>query len=854
MPYIQKYTVVLKLPEKLKPLLDIAYNLWWTWNPEVHALFQRIDPEIWDRTHHNPIKTINSIGQEKLDKLIKDDVFISHMHRIHESLNRYLNSKTWFDNLDIKNKNNKIAYFSLEYGLHECLPIYSGGLGLLAGEHLKSASDLGIPLTGVGLAYRFGHARQRIDYNGWQQDYYTFNDFYNMPIIQKTNSKGQPIIISIDLPKRKVYAQVWEVKIGRISIYLLDTDIENNNIEDRKITYYIYGGNQETRIQQEILLGIGGIKALKAIDCYPNVCHLNEGHSAFLTLERIKNYMTDNNLSFEEAKQLVSISNIFTTHTPVHAGIDQFPIDIIKKYIDCYTNELGISTEELLNLGRQNPKDANSSFSPAVLALKLSAYSNAVSKLHGKVSRKMWQNLWPNVPTEDVPIDHITNGIHIQSWHSDELARLFNHYLGPKWIENPVDQTVWQRIDKIPNSELYRAHERMKERLVAHARTRLKEQLIKRGSHKSLIQEADEVLDPEALTIGFSRRFATYKRSILILKDLERLKRILNDKNRPVQIIFSGKAHPHDNPGKEYIQQIIKTSNDPDLRKKIIFLEDYDIATARMLVQGVDIWLNTPRRPLEASGTSGMKAAANGVLNFSILDGWWDEGYNGQNGWPIGHGEEYNDPEYQDIIDSLTLYNTLEDDIVPLFYNRRADGIPTEWIDMMKSSMKSICPYFNTNRMVAEYAERFYIPCLLQWNILTSNNFKEIKDMVTWKDTIKNNWNSIKILAVKTTDKHRVKIGDSIDTEIWLDLGNSIKPNDLIVQACYGNLNEEDQIENTKVINLSYSNTNKHNHHSFIGKIPCDYSGRNGFTTRIFPKKTYMADTLEMGLIKWWEG
>jgi len=728
MPYIQKYTVVLNLPEKFKPLLEIAYNLWWTWNPESHTLFQRIDPEIWDKTHHNPIKTINSIGQDKLDKLLEDDVFISHMLRTQEALNRYINSKTWFSHLD-KKLENKIAYFSMEYGLHECLPIYSGGLGILAGEHLKSASDLGIPLAGVGLAYRFGHARQKIDYNGWQQDYYISNDFYNMPMMLKTDSEGHPLILTVDFPDRKVYFQIWEVKAGRIPLYLLDTDIEKNTPEDRKITYYIYGGNYQTRIEQEILLGIGGIKALKVLGRYPHVCHLNEGHSAFLTLERIKDYMTENNLSYDEAKQLVSISNIFTTHTPVPAGIDQFPPEIVKKYLENFSKTLGIPIDDILNLGKQNPQDKNCPFSSAILAFKLSAYSNGVSKLHGKVSKKMWQNLWPNIPSEEVPIDYITNGIHIQSWYSEELARLFNHYLGTKWVDNPVDQTVWQRIDKIPDSELWRAHERMKERLISFTRNKLKEQLIRRGVHKSEIQEADEVLDPEVLTIGFSRRFATYKRAVLILKDIERLKRILNDKSRPVQLIFSGKSHPQDNPGKEYIQHIIRTANDPDLRRKIVFIEDYDIEIARNLVQGVDIWLNTPRRPLEASGTSGMKAAANGALNLSILDGWWDEGYNGRNGWAIGHGEEYNDPEYQDVLDSINLYNLLEDEIVPLFYNRRVDGIPSEWIDMMKASMSSICPYFNTNRMVSEYTERFYIACMLQWNILASNNYKETKDI-----------------------------------------------------------------------------------------------------------------------------
>ncbi|HEX9078654.1 MAG TPA: alpha-glucan family phosphorylase, partial [Desulfuromonadaceae bacterium] len=646
------------------------------WEPEAINLFKRLDPELWKETRHNPVEILGILQQATLDGLKTDEGFMSHLAEVDEKLKEYLSSKTWYEKNYKGKKAMRVAYFSMEFGLHESIPVYSGGLGVLAGDHLKSASDLGIPLAGVGLLYRQGYFRQYLNIEGWQQEFYPENDFYNLPLHLERDPSGAPREFELDLTGRQVKVHIWRVQVGRIPLYLLDTNLEENSPEDREITTRLYGGDQDMRIRQEILLGIGGIRALRLLGAEPDVCHMNEGHAAFLALERIRFLMEERKLRFNEALEAVRAGNVFTTHTPVEAGIDHFSAELLEKYLGRYYRSLGLSREEFLGLGRQNPKNPHETFCMAVLALKLAGHCNGVSQLHGEVSRRMWKNIWPELPEEHLPLTSITNGVHIRSWLSGKMAGLLIRYLGPRWLEDSTDASLWRRVARIPDTELWRTHDRCREQLVDFSRRRLKEQLRQVGLTPKEQAVADEVLDPDILTIGFARRFATYKRGTLLLRDLDRLARILNDLERPVQIIFAGKAHPADHHGKELIRQIVQLSHQERFRHRVVFLEDYDLGVARHLVQGVDVWLNTPRRPMEASGTSGMKVAFNGGLNLSVLDGWWVEGYKNNNGWAIGRGEVYEDVEYQNEVEGRAIYDLLENEVVPLFYDRGPDGIP----------------------------------------------------------------------------------------------------------------------------------------------------------------------------------
>ncbi|MBX9690800.1 MAG: alpha-glucan family phosphorylase, partial [Cyanobacteria bacterium] len=603
-----------------------------------------------------------------------------------------------------------IAYFSAEFGLTESMPIYSGGLGILAGDHVKAASEQGLPFVGMGIVYQQGYFRQYLNRDGWQQERYPINDFYNMPIVPAKDANGEPIVVTVNFPGRPLYVKVWQAQVGRVPLYLLDTNIPENAPPDEDITDALYHGDKETRIQQEIVLGIGGVKALKALNIMPTVFHMNEGHSAFLALERVRMLMQEHNLSFWQAREVAAAGNIFTTHTAVPAGIDKFPPELIDKYLSDYYHAFGITRDEFLGLGRANVNDHYEPFSMANLAIKLSSRTNAVSKLHGDVSRKLFQDVWRDVPEKEVPITHVTNGIHAKSWISEEMADLFDRYLGPKWSEDVEGQNIWKRVAEIPDEELWRIQDRRRQRLVTFSRGRLRKQLEAKGALSNELKEASEILDPEALTIGFARRFATYKRATLLIRDIERLASILTNKDRPVQIILAGKAHPDDVPAKELIRQLVHFSRDEDVRRRFVFIEDYDMNVARWLLQGVDVWLNTPRRFLEACGTSGMKAAFNGAINFSILDGWWDEAYQPNVGWTLGRGEVYTDMDYQDDVESGALYDILEKEIVPMFYERDMDGLPRQWLSRMKSSMLHVCPLFNINRMLREYAMRAYFP------------------------------------------------------------------------------------------------------------------------------------------------
>lgn len=833
MAKINKFKVVPYLPEALKPLIKISNNMWWVWNFEAIELFRRIDVDLWRESEHNPIKLFGLVSQTALDELAESESFIAHMKKVENDLDFHMKSKSWYDENKIDFDDSAIAYFSLEFGIHESLPVYSGGLGILAGDHLKSASELGLPLCGVGLFYRLGYFRQYLNLDGWQQEKFPETDFHNIPIKPVNNDKGEPVIIGVEMPGRTVYAKIWDIQIGRIILHLLDTNIDQNNPEDKKITDQLYGGDSDMRIRQEKLLGIGGIRALKAIGKNVTVFHMNEGHAAFLSVERIKIAMQENKLSFKEACEFVTSTNVFTTHTPVPAGNDRFEPDMVDAYFSDFYPKLGINREQFLALGRENQEDKKETFCMTVLAIRMASKCNGVSRLHGKVSRNMWKNIWPSLPIHEIPIGHITNGIQTLSWTSDEMMRLFNRYLGPRWIDNTADDTIWQKINSIPDSELWRCRERLRERLVAFARKKLKEQLLSRGVPPKEAEKADSVLDAEALTIGFARRFATYKRAVLVMRDVERLDKILNDRERPVQIIFAGKAHPHDSMGKDLIKQVIHLTKNERFRGKIVFLEDYDINIARYLVQGVDVWLNTPVRPKEASGTSGMKVVPNGALNISVLDGWWDEAYNSNNGWAIGKGEEYSDLEYQDEVESLSLYDILEKEVKEIFYTRGIDGLPKEWISKIKESMRTLNAEFNTNRMVRDYTEKYYKKAHRNFRKFTSDNFTAVKELSSWKSSISSKLSSVSVKNLYRTENTEIIVGSKVAVRAEISLGQ-LTPENVIVELYFGGLDHAQEIYEGASLPMKFIESRDHLH-VYEGQVLCLRSGEFGYTVRIIP-------------------
>lgn len=848
---IRTFTVLPRLPERLSSLSQLAYNLWWCWNADAVALFRRIDPELFHKLDHSPIRLLGGIQQARIDALAKDDGFLAHLDRVNKSFTDYMNAPTWFSENHGRNTNLRIAYFSAEFGINESVPVYSGGLGVLAGDHLKSASDLGMPLMGVSLMYREGYFRQYLNIDGWQQERYPENDFFTLPLIEEHDSNGNTLIIKVPFPGREVSARVWRIQVGRVPLYLLDCNIPQNSPEDRAITAQLYGGDLNTRIQQEIVLGIGGLRALRALGKEPTVCHMNEGHAAFVGLERIRQKVQENGHDFATALEAVKAGTCFTTHTPVPAGNDAFPAGMIDYYFSNFMQELKIDRQTFLNLGREHPNNESENFSMTVLAIRLSNTSNGVSKLHGEVSRKMWRNLWPNLPEVEVPIDSITNGVHTQTWVAPEIGALFDRYLGSSWEEKPHSQEVWNRVEAIPDAELWRTHERCRERLVAMARQRLVAQLKQRGSPPSEIAAAEEVLDPDALTIGFARRFATYKRGTLIFRDLERLLHILNLPNQPVQFIFSGKAHPKDQGGKELIAQVVQYARRAEFRRKIVFLEDYDMNVARHLIQGVDVWMNNPRRPLEASGTSGMKVCVNGGVNLSILDGWWVEGYLGDNGFAIGSGEEYSDTNYQDNIESRSLYDLIEHEIVPEFYTRGSDGLPRQWIRRMKKSISTNVPVFNTHRMVMEYAQKCYLPSYARFETLSKNNLSAAKELATWRQRVSQNWHQIRVEDVTLPSNTPMRVGDEFPVKAKIYLGD-LSALDVEVQLVHGNLDSFGEIANPKTAVLTPTGSlHDGRMNEFGGVIRCELAGNYGFSVRVLPKHMNLPHVYEPGLVTW---
>jgi len=848
----REFSVIPNLPEKLQPLLTLAYNMWWAWDSEAFALFRDIDPDLWTVASHDAVKLLYQASQERLNTLAGDEGFLFRITTVLNRMNQYMTRATWYEK--VKNSlpdNFRIAYFSAEYGIAECLPVYSGGLGILAGDHLKSSSDLGLPLVAVGLLYSQGYFHQYLTRDGWQQEKNVTYDYHISPVSLVKNNDGAPIVLELGMPNGPMKFRIWKAQIGRVSLYLLDTNLPDNSQEYIDITCQLYGGDLDMRVKQEFLLGVGGMMALTALGLTPTVTHMNEGHSAFLSLERIRIFMKENNLSFAEARELVSASNIFTTHTPVPAGNDRFPRDLMERYLKGYVeNNLKISFEDFLRLGKVYPDDKNELFCMTVLALKLSNFNNGVSKLHGHVSRTMWKDIWRDVPIEEVPIIHITNGIHMNSWISKEIADLFFRYLGTRWVDAPDDHEIWKRAGEIPDTELWRTHERRRERLVDFIRRKLKKQLKDKGASQEDIDKASEVLDPEALTIGFARRFATYKRATLIFRDIDRITKILANKTMPVQIIFAGKAHPKDDFGKEFIKQVFLMSQKEELRNRIVFLEDYDLNCAHYLVQGVDVWLNNPERPLEASGTSGMKVNFNGGLNLSTVDGWWAEKPQDDNGWSIGNGEEYTDKEYQDKVEANALYELLENNIVPLFYKRGGDDLPHEWIRKIKNAMQMLCPVFNTNRMVMEYAEKFYKTGAKQFLNLMPNNYEKLKNLARWKDKIQKKWDSVRISDIIEDKKKDVMLGEVFKIKALVHV-DGLAPEDLLTEVYYGNSGMDNVMTNISTLKMNLAEKRDNNSFVFEADIPASTSGIVKYTIRVLPYHPELKVKFIPGYICW---
>lgn len=863
MPSVHSFTVLPALPESLKDLEVIARNMFWSWNPEFVELFKRVDSNLWLACGHNPVKMLGNISQAKLDDLAENKGFLAQLQNAVEKLKSYLDRPTWYEKVCSKSTEPIIAYFSAEFGIHECLPIYAGGLGILAGDHLKSASDLGVPLVGVGLLYQKGYFRQDLNIDGWQNEKYIENDFYSMPIELVRKESGQPLTISVEYPGRCVVAQVWCVSVGRVKLYLLDTNVPENSSTDRMITCSLYGGDRELRIRQEIMLGIGGLKALSAMDITPTVCHMNEGHAAFMALERIRELRNAKNMTFDEAVEATRAGNVFTMHTSVKAGLDEFYVGVMDKYFANYFPKLGINRKRFLSLGRILPDDDSETFKMTILALRLSGYTNGVSKLHGHISRGIWGSIWPGLPLDEVPIISITNGIHIKNWLSDEMNSLYERYLGPNWADETIDKPVWNNVEQIPDEAFWQIHQRCREKLIVFVRNRLKAQMKRRGTYHTELNHAEEVLDHEALTIGFARRFAGYKRGNLLLKDPQRLLKLLTDPKRPIQIIFAGKAHPNDSEGKDIIRQIVHFAKQHNLRRRLIFLENYDIDIARVLVCGVDVWLSNPRRPMEASSTSGMKAAVNGALNMSTLDGWWCEGYTPEGGWTIGTGQSYNDANYQDTVESQAIYDILENEVVPLFYTRSADNLPRAWIHRVKNSIKWIAPRFNTHRMVAEYTQKFYNPALAKYTYLTAKDCNRAREFSKWKAEINEAWPEFAvkdvIMEVQNGDgseqlnpkQPRLKVGSQLSVRALVKTGK-ISPNDISVELYHGLVDNWGNIRQGSAVRMDYKQAaEQQGEHWFVGSMSCRNTGHHGVAVRVLPMHQDFVNPYEMGLILW---
>jgi len=849
-----RITVNPQLPKRIGRITEIANNLWWSWNTEFLRLFKRIDIDLWERCNKNPVKFLKSVDQDKLEAVSRDIAFVKEYDKIVDDFDGYMSSKnTWFNQKYPENRNDLIAYFSAEYGLDQTIGIYSGGLGILSGDHLKSASDLGIPLVAVGLLYKNGYFNQIIDRYGMQQPEYRDLDLYDLPINPVKDLDGNDLMLYIKFPKRRIYLKVWEINVGRIKLYLMDSDIDVNNSEDRNTTARLYGGDQEMRIRQEIILGMGGVSLLRRLGLTPTVYHMNEGHSAFLNLELIKNTIKEKQVSFEVAKDIATSKTVFTTHTPVPAGNDIFPIGLVEKYFKDFWPRLGLTREQFLKLGMKPGEGLEQGFNMGIFALKIAGKKNGVSKLHGKVSRELFADVWPHIAPSESPITYVTNGIHTCSWLAPKLKELYNKYLIPYWQDNIHEDYVWEKIKTIPDDKLWKVHTDNKIKLLALVKENVTRRLRREGINYDEIVEITSKLNPEALTIGFARRFATYKRATLIFKDIERITQILNDPNRPIQLIFAGKAHPADREGAELIKYIHEISLKPQFKGKIFILENYNIEISRYMVSGVDVWLNNPRRPMEASGTSGQKASVNGVVNFSVLDGWWAEGYNQKNGWSIGTNKEYPSYEEQDKADSESIYYTLENKIIPIYYDKDRNGISKTWIELMKNSVMSTGGKYSTARMLVDYTNKLYMP-LCNLTKKYYNDLNRVTEFNSWKESLYSNWKDIRIEQVENNaDNITVDAGAEIEVRCAVTLPN-IAPEDIRTEVYYGKFLEDGTVQDVKIIPMKTERVEPENKkYYYVAKIDLTSGGNYGYSFRVMPQHEMILDSENLDLVKWIE-
>lgn len=855
MQHLGTIRVIPELPDEIKRLNELAYNLYFSWTPEARQLFRVIDPKLWTTVNHNPVKFLREADQTSLEKLAKDPVYLSNFKKVMDEFDRYMNPETtWFELHHPKYKNKLIAYFSAEFGIHESLPIYSGGLGVLAGDHLKAASDIGAPLIGVSLFYHQTYFTQQIDAHNNQIALYIPHDPNDLPLTPVMNSNGKPLFIKIPMGSRTVKARIWKAQVGRVPAFLLDTNIPENSTEDRLITSRLYGGDQEMRISQEIVLGMGGVLALKAMGIDPAAWHMNEGHSVFLALERIRELIKTHKLEFYPALDAVAANTIFTTHTPVPAGNDAFPLHFMDKFFQPYWESIGIRRYQFMELGAQIQPEGYEIFNLTILSHKLSRFRNGVSKLHGEVSRNLWKDAWPDIPTHEIPITHVTNGVHTNTWTVYKIRQLFDNYLGKDWQDHIDEPIYWHSVQGIPDEELWNIKIEIKKKLLNHLRERFEAQIVRNKVGTLQIHRLKDMLKPEALTIGFARRYATYKRGTLIFSDKERLRKILNNPDRPVQLLFAGKAHPKDGEGQKLIRIINEISMEEGFRGKVFFVENYDMSLARDLISGVDVWLNNPRRPQEASGTSGQKVALNGGVNFSVLDGWWCEGYNGKNGFAFGDREDYRDHAELDSWDSKAIYDILENDIIPLYYDRGEDDLPHDWIKMMKNSIQSISPVFNTHRMVKDYINRLYLPAIKQGEEFSEDNFALANEYSAWCERMEKLWSQIRLEPDESINLEKeiiLKYNDPIKLKATITLGE-IQPNEVKVQVYliqeFYDILKENKYEVVEMIRKKALDDQTYLYEASI--IPSN-SGHYKYTIRILPYHKKLTNLTELGLIHW---
>jgi starch phosphorylase len=845
MKAFRSFTVRARLPEALVPLQDLAFNLRWSWDERTRDLFRWVDPELWE-AQHDPVRVLSLVARDRLEALAGDSAFMSFLGEIHADLKRYLNARRWFQNRG-RSALVKVAYFSPEFGIAEALPQYSGGLGILAGDHLKAASSLGVPMVGVGLLYREGYFRQHLNAEGWQEERYPVLDPHAMALSPVEGTK-----VTIDMAGQVLIAQIWSASVGRVKLFLLDADLDENPDELRAITDRLYGGGTEHRLRQEILLGIGGVRVLEALGEDPQIFHSNEGHAGFLSLERIRHLMTREGLSFHEAIEATRAGTIFTTHTPVPAGIDRFPAELMEKYFSAWAQECGVAMEDLMALGHAPGEPPNAPFNMAVMGLRLATMSNGVAELHGKTSRAMFQQLYPGVPVEEVPISSVTNGVHGRTWVSPTMNDLFTKYVNPSWEDaGPAD---WARISEARDDELWRAREQGKEALVGFVRARVKASLLDQGASPIDAAWADEVLDPTILTVAFARRFASYKRATLLFSQPDRLRALLLDAKRPMQMVFAGKAHPADDLGKEMIRQIVQFSRDPRVRHRIAFVEDYDIAVARTLLQGCDVWLNNPRRPMEASGTSGQKAALNGALNCSISDGWWDEMFDGKNGWQIASAESYGDLSRRDEVEANSLFEIFERQVVPLYYDRGGDRFPRPWVARIKDSLSSLGPRVQASRMVRDYVERMYEPMAKRAEALGAKGFARAKDLAAWKRRVLEAWAKVAVISVETDSTSLLTdLGSTRHATAEVFVGD-LSPDEVAVELVHGTVSAGDELIDWQVVRMELTGTgegDKEGTTTWEGSFRCDIAGRHGFTVRVVPSHPDLPVPVEMGCVTW---